>query len=517
MNGESHFWERFGPKMSQQGFYEHFIDGEWSVSSSTSFKESKNPAHKNELLGLVASTTEEESRRAVEAAHRDFMAWKNFSSDIKTKLFLEVANLFTLQQDEMNRIITREMGKSLFDAKLDTSEAIGVLQVVAPMGLSLKGYTYQTLQEGLHMESRREPRGVATIITPFNFPCAIPIAQITAALVTGNTVVWKPSHLTPEISQVIVQMITSSIKTVEGRYHIKIPRGIFHMVLGGTKVIVEHPSVKTISFTGSKEVGDHVSSVASSLGKVVMKEVAGINITYINEKANLDRAADQFLYGKTITSGQRCTSIQEILIDNPIFEPFLKLVMEKSNGIVIGDGLSEEIAHADATPGLYSLPPVVDEEQYIRIQKLTKQSLGEGAILLHQIPVPDHLKQEGYYVPFTILGNVGEKNTLYSSEAFGPMAIFTKVKGVNDAIDIINEKIGIVACIHSEDKHVTEHFIHQVLRTRVDDGRHGTGAFWATKFGGDRGAGSGNPSLDDEMVNGYTLWKTIYRRYDPIR
>jgi aldehyde dehydrogenase (NAD+) len=179
----------------------------------------------------VASSTEEEAKRAVEAAQRDFMAWKNISSDIKTKIFLEVAHLFTLYQGEMNKVITREMGKTLFDARLDTDEAIGVLEVVAPMGLSMKGYTYQTIQKGLHMESRRELRGVATIITPFNFPCAIPIAQIAAALVTGNTVVWKPSHLTPEIAQAMVQMIMAAIKTVEERYHLEIPGGILNMIL----------------------------------------------------------------------------------------------------------------------------------------------------------------------------------------------------------------------------------------------------------------------------------------------
>jgi aldehyde dehydrogenase (NAD+) len=517
MNLSHDFSEQFRPRKNERGVYEQMIDGEWHISSSTSLKASVNPAHKNEVLGLVALSTEEEGNRAIEVAQRDFMIWKNLSSDIKTKLFLEVAHLFTQYQKEMNQMITREMGKTLFDAMLDTNEAIGVLQVVAPMGLSLKGYTYQNIQEGLHMEARKEPRGVATIITPFNFPCAIPIAQIAAALVTGNTVVWKPSHLTPGISQMMVQMIMASIQIVENRYQVKIPKGILSMIFGAKKSITEHPAIKVISFTGSKEIGDRVSEVASGLGKIVMKEVAGINITYVNEKANLSKSADQFLYGKTITGGQRCSSIQEVLIDELLFHSFLEVVKKQSKGIVYGDGASEKMALADSTPGQYSLPPVVDDEQFVRIQQLTEQSIREGAILLHQIPVPDHLKQEGFYFPFTILGNVGEKNVLYSNEIFGPVAVFTKVKGINEAIEIINKKVGIVACIHSEDKNATEHFIHQVLRTRVDDGRHGTGCFWSTKFGGDRGAGSGNPSLDDEMVNGYTLWKTIYRKYEPMK
>ena len=510
------FLKQVGPRKDEKGVYEQFIDGQWHVSSSASYYESRDPAHKKRILGLVATTTGEEAKKAVEAAQRDFVSWKNISSDIRTKLFLEVAQRFTLYQSEMDRIITREMGKTLFDARLDTNEAIGVLQVVAPMGLSLKGYTYQNIQQGLHMESRREPSGVAAIITPFNFPCAIPISQITAALVTGNTVVWKPSHLTPEISQMIIRLIGASIEAVEKRDHVRIPRGILNMIFGEKKTIVEHPAVRTISFTGSKEVGDRVGSIASGLGKIIMKEVGGINITYVHQKADLNKAADQFLYGKTITGGQRCSSIQEVLIDESVFSPYLERVNEMAKGVVMGDGSSEVIASADATPGQYSLPPLVDEEQYQRVEGLVARSLREGARLLYQIPVPGALKEEGYYLPFTILGGVDEKNILYSTEVFGPVAVFTAVKGIREAIRIINEKIGIVACIHSEDKHATEHFIDQVLRTRVDDGRHGTGCFWSTKFGGDRGAGGGNPSLDDEMVNGYSLWKTIYRKYDPV-
>jgi acyl-CoA reductase-like NAD-dependent aldehyde dehydrogenase len=280
---------------------------------------------------------------------------------------------------------------------------------------------------------------------------------------------------------------------------------------------VEHPAVKTISFTGSNAVGNRVDSVASGLGKKVLKEISGINVTYVHTKADLDRAADQFMYGKTITSGQRCSSIQEVLIDGAVFDPFLERVKKASEGIVFGDGFSPEVAQAHATPGKYSLPPLVDGEQFDRITRLVEQSLSQGARILHRVAVPEKLREEGYYFPFMILGNVDKRNVFYSQEAFAPVAIFTSVKGINEAIEIINEKIGIVACIHSEDKHATEHFIHQVLRTRVDDGRHGTGAYWSTKFGGDRGAGSGNPSLDDEMVHAYTLWKAIYRRYDPVR
>jgi len=281
------------------------------------------------------------------------------------------------------------------------------------------------------------------------------------------------------------------------------------------QAVISHPTVKCLSFTGSKPVGDAVDSTASALGKRVMKEVGGINIFYVHAEADITRAAKNFVYGKAITGGQRCTSIQEVLCDSEVYEAFIAAVLEESRGIVFGEGSSAALAEADAAPGRYSLPPLVSAEQQVRVLSLIKTSVEQGAIIRHQIAVPEALADEGFYVPFTLIEGVGDDNIFCATEVFGPVGILTRVKNVAEAIRIINAKIGIVACIDSRNKDISEHFIQSVLRTRVDDGRHGTGAFWATRFGGDRGAGSGNPALDENMVMGYVLWKTIYRAYTP--
>jgi acyl-CoA reductase-like NAD-dependent aldehyde dehydrogenase len=281
------------------------------------------------------------------------------------------------------------------------------------------------------------------------------------------------------------------------------------------EAVVTHPAVRCLSFTGSKGVGDAVDAVASGLGKRVMKEVGGINIFYVHKDADIARAARNFVYGKTITGGQRCTSIQEALCDETVYEEFVAAVVEQSQGIVFGDGASEEVAQADAEPGRYSVPPLVSEEQQGRVLGLVERSVREGAAIRHQVTLPPDLEREGYYAPWTLIENVGPENVLANTEVFGPVGILSKVRDLGEAIRIINGKVGIVACIDSRNKDATEHFLQSVLRTRVDDGRHGTGAFWATRFGGDRGAGSGNPALDENMVMGYVLWKTIYRAYKP--
>jgi len=414
--------------------------------------------------------------------------------------------------------MTQEMGKTLFDSKLDLDEAIGVVEAVAPQGLSLKGETYQRNIAGVVMESRLEPRGVASIITPFNFPIAIPLAQVLAALVTGNTVVWKPSHLVPESSQHIVAAIVEAMEWASDRFGIKLPGGILNMVTGDEgagKALISHPIPKAVSFTGSKAVGDAVDAAASALGKRVMKEVGGINMFYVHRSADIARAAKNFVYGKTITGGQRCTSIQEVLIDSQVYERFVEAALRESQGVTPGDGGDLRIAWLNGQNSHYSLPPLVSEEQQQRVERLTAQSISQGATVRLQRPTPPELMADGYYSPFTILENVKPGNVLYHTEVFGPVAVFTSVDGVAQAIETINDKIGIVACIDAMDKDATETFIQNVLRTRVDDGRHGTGAFWATRFGGDRGAGSGNPALDENMVFGYVLWKTIYRAYRP--
>ncbi|HEX5324364.1 MAG TPA: aldehyde dehydrogenase family protein [Capsulimonadaceae bacterium] len=506
------------PMKNAHGQYKIFVDGKWRDSKSTVSHANINPADKDEVFGYTMDCVPDEVDQAMQAADKAFPAWRDISGNVKTKLFLQLAQVLYRNYDGLMRTITCEMGKTLFDARLDLDEAIGVVEVIAPQGISMKGVTYQKNIDGLVMESRPAPRGVAAIITPFNFPVAIPLAQIVSALVTGNTVVWKPSHLLPESSQAIVGAIEEALAWTEACMNLKIPHGILNLVTGDEgagHAMVQHPIYKALSFTGSKAVGDAVDAVASGLGKKVMKEVGGINCFYVHKDADLPRAAKNFIYGKTITAGQRCTSIQEVLVDEQVYEPFSALALEEAKGIVQGDGGSRELAEADATPGKYSLPPLVSEEQQKRVLGLIDQSVREGAKIRYQKPVAEELSKKGFYAPFTMIENVARGNVLYDTEVFGPVAILTKVKNLAGAIELINSKVGIVGCIDSKDKDATETFIQNVLRTRIDDGRHGTGAFWGTKFGGDRGAGSGNPALDEDMVYGYVLWKTIYRAYSP--
>jgi acyl-CoA reductase-like NAD-dependent aldehyde dehydrogenase len=501
------------PMLNDDQAYMNYIDGEWVSSETERFRDNVNPANRRELLGRTPVSTGDEVDRAMKAADRDFMEWMAISGDFKLKAFLRVAELLKQHKPELEQIMCREMGKTLFDCHLDVAEAIGVVEVVAPMALSMKGATHQKIVDGTAMECRLSPRGVAAIITPFNFPLAIPIAQVVSALVTGNTVIWKPSHVTPEISHAMVKLIVTALKDVGQRMHVKVPRGILNMYFGAGSATASHPIPKVIHFTGSKEIGDKVDSVASSLGKRVMKEVAGINITYVHKAADLSKAAKQIVYGKTITGGQRCSSIQEVLVDHEVYDRLLDVLSKEAGQIVTGDGMSKEVAEADAAPGRYSLPPLADEEQLSHVRDLLQRGVREGARVVYQDTLPDELLDAGYYHPFTIVADVDETNCLYYEEIFGPVLVVTKVRDIHEAISIINQKIGIVGCIHSEDKNATEFFIERVLRTRIDDGRHGTGCFWSTKFGGDRGAGSGNAALDCDMVYSYVIFKTVYRQF----
>jgi aldehyde dehydrogenase (NAD+) len=507
------------PRRGPGGVYQVFIDGAWRDAASGGVHDNVDPARRATLLGSVPECTGAEVAAAVAAAARDFDAWRLGSGDFRTKVFHRVAELLKQSEEHLVRAMTREMGKTLHDSRLDWLEAVGVCEALAPQGANLKGMTYQKLQAGLAMESRLAPRGVAAIITPFNFPVAIPLAQIAAALVTGNTVVWKPSHLTPESSQALAAIVLRALEVEGGRQGVKVPPGIFHLVLGDAAAgdaLVRSPAVQTISFTGSRRVGDQVSAIAAGLGKRVMKEVSGINFFYVHRDADLERAARNFVYGKTITAGQRCSSIQEVLADAEVHDAFVERVLALAPGVVHGPGDSPELAAADARPDRFSCPPLASAEQLRRLEKLVEGALAAGARILHQARLPRELREAGFYYPFTILAGVGPGNPLHSEEAFGPVAVLTRVEGLREAIRTINARVGIVACIDSRDKSATENFIEQVLRTRIDDGRHGTGCFWGTKFGGDRGAGSGNPALDEDMAYGYCLWKTIYRSYTPL-
>jgi len=506
------------PRMDDQGTYLNLVAGEWVSGQSGTLYENTNPADITHILGNVPETATSEVERACEIAERDFDAWRATSGDFRTKAMLRIGELMRDHLDGLCALVTQEMGKSLFDSKLDLLEAIGVVEAVAPQGASMKGDTYQDLISGLTMENRISPRGPAGIITPFNFPVAIPIAQIMAAIVTGNTVVWKPSHLVPETSQAISHMVMHALRETAARWNVTIPAGVFSMIQGDAEAgdtIVRHPVIRTISFTGSKAVGDKVGALAEGLGKCAMKECAGINLFYVHQSANIERAAKNFVYGKTITSGQRCTSIQEVLCDASVYDEFVAAVLRWAPNVVTGPGASAEITQADDSPDQFSLPPVVSKEQKKRFLSIVAESKAQGATVLYEQDLPSVIERAGFFVPFTVLGDVDESNVLHSTEIFGPCGVVTKVSGLSEAIRIINTKTGIVGCIDATDKDASETFINRVLRTRIDDGRHGTGCFWATKFGGDRGAGSGNPALDEGMVDGYVIRKTIYRAYTP--
>ncbi len=322
----------FTPKLNSRRQYQNYIHGQWRDSAAETFHPNIVPAHKSQVLGYVPETTDAEVDAAMRAADAAFPKWRAVSGNMKTKIFLHLAQILYARYEDFQQTMSREMGKTLFDCKLDLDEAIGVVECVAPQGLSLKGETYQKNIDGVVMESRLEPRGAAAIITPFNFPVAIPLAQITAALVTGNTVVWKPSHLIPESSQAIAAALEETFAWAKEKLGVTVPPGTFNMVSGDVgpgQAVATHPVVKCLSFTGSKAVGDAVDATASGLGKRVMKEVGGINIFYVHKDADIARAAKNFVYGKTITAGQRCTSIQEVLCDESVYEAFLAAVIRR--------------------------------------------------------------------------------------------------------------------------------------------------------------------------------------------
>jgi aldehyde dehydrogenase (NAD+) len=279
--------------------------------------------------------------------------------------------------------------------------------------------------------------------------------------------------------------------------------------------LIRQPEVQTVSFTGSKVVGDHVDSVASALGKKVIKEVGGINQHYIDAAADLRSAAIQVLYAKTITNGQRCTSVQEALVHERVYDEFKAILLSLANNVVMGDPLSETVWRADQAPDQFGLGPLVSAKQKIRAEELLERERTDGARVIYRGEVPEGLRR-GFFFPLTIVESERSDDTLAREEIFAPVLVLRKVAGIHEAVELINERrIGIVACIHTRDMDAAEFFVQSVLRTRVDVNRHGTGALWGTKFGGDRGSGSGNPSLDSEMVYGYVLWKTIYRAYTP--
>src|SRR5215204_2970636 len=316
--------------------YGNYIDGQWKPSASGQTFENRNPANSDDLIGVFQHSNRKDVEEALDAAQRAYESWRLVPAPIRAEMLFKLAQLIAARKEQFARDMTREMGKVLNETRGDVQEAIDMTFYMAGEGRRMFGHTVPSELRNKWAMSVRQPLGVCSIITPWNFPMAIPSWKIIPALVCGNTVVFKPASQTP----------LSALNFVKVLEDAGVPRGVVNMVTGdGDEVgtpLTTHESVRVVSFTGSTHVGRIVNQAAAPGFKKVHLEMGGKNVIIIMDDADLELAVDGCIWGGFGTTGQRCTAASRVVVHEHVYRSFLDQFVARAKSLVVGDGLEPD-------------------------------------------------------------------------------------------------------------------------------------------------------------------------------
>ncbi len=479
--------------------YQNFINGKWADAKSGKTFENRNPANWDEVVGIFPKSSAEDTIEAITAARIAFEKWRLVPAPKRGDILKKVGDIMVARKEEIAQLMTREMGKVLVETRGDVQEGIDTAYYAASEGRRLFGHTVPSELPNKFNMAMRVPIGVAGVITPWNFPMAIPTWKIFPALLCGNTVVFKPASDTPATATVLVEILAEA----------GIPEGVINIVHGGGgevgMTIVNHPDVDLISFTGGTDVGIKISETASKTLKRVSLELGGKNAQIVMDDADLNLALDGVLWGAFGTTGQRCTATSRLIVHEKIYDKFVGMLVERTKKLRLGDGLKK-----DSEVG-----PCVNEGQRKSVHSYVEIGLKEGAKLLcgGEFATGGDLDKGWFYKP-TIFGDVTPEMRIAKEEIFGPVLSVIKIRTLEEAINILNNTIyGLSSSIYT--KNVNDAF------TAIRDIKAGItyinaptiGAEAHMPFGGVKQTGNGHREGGWTVYDFFSEWKTIYVDY----
>jgi alpha-ketoglutaric semialdehyde dehydrogenase len=478
--------------------YLNLIGGEWLPSKTGKTFKNLNPADNSDVIGEFPASGAEDIDLAVAAAKKAFAAWRLVPAPKRAEILLRAGSLLAERKEQFARDMTREMGKVLAETRGDVQEAIDEAFYVAGEGRRLFGVTTPSELQSKFAMSVRMPVGVCGLITPWNFPMAIPSWKLFPALVSGNTCVIKPAEDTPLSTYNLVQALIDA----------GLPPGVVNIVSGfgpdAGAPLVEHPQVRAISFTGSSEIGSLVGQRAAATFKPVSLEMGGKNAMIILEDANLDLALDGALWGSFGTTGQRCTATSRILLQKGIAAEFTGKLVTRAKALKVGNGLDESI----------EVGPQVNASQIETSRKYVEIALAEGAKLLlggHALTQGDYAK--GTFFEPTVLGGVTPAMRIAREEVFGPVVSLIEFDTFEEAIEIANSiEYGLSTAIYT--KNVNRAFVAmRDLEAGITYINAPTiGAEVHLPFGGVKHTGNGHRE-GLGAIDFFTTWKAVYVDY----
>lgn len=476
--------------------YRNFINNKWVDSVSHETIKSINPANKEEIVGFVQNSTKEDLEKAVQSAHQAKKSWRKLGKVARGELLYKVANIIEDNLDDIAETMTREMGKTLPEAKGETSRGVAILRYYAGEGMRKDGDVIPSTDKDALMLTKRAPLGVIGVITPWNFPVAIPIWKVAPALVYGNTVVLKPA----------TEAAVTAAKIVKCFAQAGFPEGVVNFITGSGSVIgqalIEHPLLNAITFTGSEGVGEVVAKSAAARGIKFQLEMGGKNPVIVTKDADLDAAVDAVISGAFRSTGQKCTASSRVIVESNVYDSFKKKLMNETKKITIGNGLNE---------GIW-MGPCASESQLKTVKKYIELGKDEGASLIlgGEILTGEEF-DKGFYITPAVFENVSPDMAIAQEEIFGPVIALIKAKNLDDAINIANNtKYGLSASIFTSNISSLLEFIDEIDAGLIRINAESAGVELQAPFGGMKASSTGAREQGEAAKDFFTAIKTVF-------
>ena len=475
--------------------YRNYVNGQWVPSTSGQTFENRNPARSDDLIGVFQQSSAADVDAAIAAATAAYEQWRLVPAPLRAEILFKAAQLIVERKEDFARDMTREMGKVLKETRGDVQEAIDMTYYMAGEGRRMFGQTVPSELRNKFAMSVRQPLGVCSIITPWNFPMAIPSWKIIPALVCGNTVVFKPSSNTP----------LSALNFVNVLIEAGVPPGVVNMVTGDAEVgtaMTTDPRVRVVSFTGSTNVGRIVNQASAPTFKKVHLEMGGKNVVMIMDDANLELAVDGCLWGGFGTTGQRCTAASRVVVHEKVYRKFVDAFVARAKTLVVGDGLDPKT----------DVGPSNSEAQLRTVMKYVRIGRDEGATLATGgSRLESGAYAKGFFHEPTVFTDVDPTMRIAREEIFGPVVSVMRCASLEEAIAIGNGvEYGLSASIYTQD-------INRAFQATRD---LYTGIFYVNAptigaevhlpFGGTKNTGNGHREAGVAALDVFSEWKSIY-------
>jgi len=477
--------------------FANYINGEWVTSSKTF--ESRNPANTDEVIGVFSKATAADMEAAAKAAEAALPGWASMPAPTRGNILYKAADILEKKFDQLGAEMTREEGKTLPEAKGEVRRAINIFRYFAGEGSRLDGVMVPSERERVHVFAIRKPIGVVGLVTPWNFPIAIPAWKMAPALICGNTIIVKPASVAP----------LSAWRLVEALHEAGAPKGVVNFVAGSGgelgAALVNAKPVKAISFTGSNEIGQWIHQEASKRRLRIQLEMGGKNPTIVLADADLKMAVENVVNAAFFSTGQKCTATSRAIVEDAIYDRFVAAVVERTKSLKVGDGMK---------PGI-EIGPCVDEGQmntvlkYIEIGRKEsgepkcggKRLTGEGF-------------DKGYFVEPTVFADVKPEHTIAREEIFGPVLAVMRAKDFDDAMRIANDTpFGLSSSIQTSSLSKMFDYVYRAEAGLLTINLPSAGVEYQLPFGGTKDSSFGPKEQGPAALDFYSDFKTVYVKY----